>query len=163
MLHAPSVPRISQAELLDAILARSELGHHDAHDGKHGHAAVVDFLVPVLLSVAAEITQQLAPIGWIAEVARLLVQVVVFPVDDLDEADNCRQRKKTEDANRSCERHEAGGGLLCPGEAHEVLEDGPESSHHRHAAMLDLRSAKPVERLIVADLAEAQRVEEAQR
>merc|ERR1719237_1386276 len=75
----------SQAKLLDAILACSQLGRRNAEDGDHGHATVVELSVPNVVRVAtAERRKELLPVARVPEVARLLGETVL-PVDGLEE------------------------------------------------------------------------------
>mmetsp|Transcript_123001 Transcript_123001/g.173351 ORF Transcript_123001/g.173351 Transcript_123001/m.173351 type:complete len:211 (+) Transcript_123001:166-798(+) len=165
-LKLKSRPLICSSPLLDGILSCVHFGSDDADGRKHGEAAVVDLPLSHLLGVLVEV-------HGVPEVAGLLV-CNLPPRPELEDAGQDPKDHKAVAAGSLFDGLDAGRHALEAGQSHEVLKYGSDGRHHRHAAVLQLRRAKPRELLLIAQVLEehAQRsarlgkvqgVEEAQR
>merc|ERR1719210_998027 len=132
-----------------------QLCRDDADCSEHRKPSIVDLPAAHLLIVLAEAHR-------ITEVARLL-RGILRPQPQLQGA--CHQEE--EDHPVAARRREHGGQArghaLEAWELDVVLGDGAYRCHHGHTAMLDLCSPEGAEARLVALLAEARRVEVAER
>mmetsp|Transcript_24031 Transcript_24031/g.49965 ORF Transcript_24031/g.49965 Transcript_24031/m.49965 type:complete len:257 (+) Transcript_24031:180-950(+) len=146
----------SQAELLDRVLACRELCRNDAQDREHCKAAVPELLVPHLKRVHVQ-AQRVAKVPTVRAFPGSLVPRL------LRECAQNGKRKHTQDALGILDREETCVDVLEVWKCDVVLDNSTHCGHHGHAAMLELRSPELLKASLIANLAKACWVEEAQR
>mmetsp|Transcript_13896 Transcript_13896/g.31497 ORF Transcript_13896/g.31497 Transcript_13896/m.31497 type:complete len:298 (-) Transcript_13896:64-957(-) len=156
----------SEAELRESRLAGQQLGEQDAGSGKHRKAAVVQLTLleaqhPLLTARRVRVLVEDTPAGRVAEVAHLLVWVLL-PEGELR---RCRESDNQREANGAWPG--VGGGdatrhVLHEAEGCHALHEEAGGGHHGHATVLELSLAQLAEAGLVADLAEAEGVEKTQ-
>jgi len=147
-----TLPHGRETQLLHAVLPRRKVRGDDAERREHGHAPVVDLLVPHVLGVLPE------P-GRVAEVPGLL-RGVLPPQAQLHGTRDQEERREAVRPRRRGHGGQARRHAVEARELHVVLGDGADGRHHGHAPVLELSGAEVAEAGLVALLREAQRVEE---
>mmetsp|Transcript_98997 Transcript_98997/g.265882 ORF Transcript_98997/g.265882 Transcript_98997/m.265882 type:complete len:221 (-) Transcript_98997:310-972(-) len=150
-----------EAELLNAVLARGQLGHDDAKDGEHRCAAVVELTGAHLHGLTHRLPQsKLQRVAVVADGRHCVL--VVLPQHDLQQARDHKECDEAIGARRAQHGPEAAGHVFETREVHHRLDDGANCRHHGHPAVLHLCDAQLAEALLIPDLGEVQRIEETQ-
>jgi len=143
-----------EGQLLNGVLACSQLSCEDTKYADHGHAAVVDLLVAHLNIVHVN-TEGVAEVAW-------LLALLLSPCQLKDAADS-KQDEHAEGCPPTGQCAKCAVGSVEPRELHEWLADRTNRCHHRNSAMLDLSCSQLVEAALIANLREAQGIEKAKR